>query len=106
MAKHTDLPWVYRPEHPGFTIGTWIEDQRGYTGFGTVAARVPSSSETGEADAEFITRAVNAHDALLEAARLTVAWWENPDYYNPERLVPGFVQAARTALAKVEGRAE
>lgn len=45
-------------------------------------------------------RAVNAHDALVEAARLTVAWWENPEYFNSERNMPEFVQAARAALVK------
>lgn len=59
MAEHTPLPWIVDP------IPAAARVVRGeYVGPGGVVAQA-----TCPADAEFIARAVNAHQALVDACR-------------------------------------
>lgn len=68
-TKHTPTPWSYRKNSTFYDIS-------GSGGFGHIADTCASSAtvpfngrsiELGEANAEFIVRACNAHDALVEA---------------------------------------
>lgn len=81
MAKsHTPGPWVFDAKNVGHAFGNQYgiyshPDSQGWAG-PTVAnvpvessGRVPVDEEQSKANAEFIVRAVNAHDALLAAAR-------------------------------------
>lgn len=58
---HSPLPWVRNC----FLITSRHGDEVAHTGFGHLP---PSRSKEAEANAEFIVRAVNAHDILVSAA--------------------------------------
>lgn len=92
-TKHTQLPWVQT--HKGGSItspskprSTIIYDEGLFDG------------EEGEANAEFIVRAVNSHYELLEALKECV---EELNGANAHRNITCYVKG-RQAIAKAEGR--
>lgn len=87
--RHTPTPWQdvaisgVRHDHDGFTVWThWLPDQ---------------PSEQRRANVEFIVRAVNCHEELIEALKAVVAV--------ADRKTVEFDQA-RAAIAKAEGGVE
>ena len=101
QMKHTDRPWKVRSR---FDI---VQDRGNQGGdfVGTVRGNSPylpaSVKEQDEANAEFIVRAVNAHDELLSALNgLLCAHDSGTIRMMPEHTA---VIAARSAIAKAEG---
>ena len=64
-ATHTPTPW--KASKPEASSGWWYIDPMD-SGFGDIATCWDALTSMGEANAAFIVRAANAHDALLEAA--------------------------------------
>lgn len=64
-TKHTPTPWKVMPYGDG---GTYIIGPD-YKPMGTAIARVPLGNKKQDADAEFIVRCVNSHEALVEAVK-------------------------------------
>ncbi len=62
-------------------------------------AMVYGGQETGRATAELIVRAVNAHEALVEAVRATLEYWELAGFAECEPGCECIVQEMQAALA-------
>ena len=97
-AKHTPTPWF----HCGAEIGMATET----SGYG-VATATDTNFAQAEANAEFIVRAVNAHDAMLEA--LKIIWGELGRTHLEKRKLTvdgnfALMSWAANAIAKAEGR--
>jgi hypothetical protein len=104
-AKHTPLPWRLNPaSHP--TIG----DIGNPSVFKTVAS---TWNDEGLADARFIVRAVNAHEALVQASTAFLAAYEEQDSAIPDSdlddeqtksitVTLGDLRALRRALASAD----
>ena len=91
FADHSPLPW-----HVGPYYRFDIEARDGRVGGGS-----PSFTPRGDANAEFIVRAVNSHDALVAALKAARAWMDD------RRELAEIVQAildADVALLKAEDR--
>ena len=83
MSKHTELPWRVsesKREPNLVKIGT---GDGGWLGLAHVFG---DSDEEAEANAEFIVRAVNCHDDLLEACRRAMEAMQKhaPIYFNTD----------------------
>ena len=86
MAKHSPTPWDYDPE------SDFHNDPSGIVYVDISAGDVPDSEsrfaridkgKTAKADAAFIVRAVNAHDALVAACEAAVKVFERFSYLPP-----------------------
>lgn len=89
MSNHTPTPWEV-----GEDVG---QAERSIV---TAECRDICTCETGfgdaEANAEFIVRAVNAHDDLLNACREIL----RADEYTPDWHVTDAIELAKAAIAK------
>jgi hypothetical protein len=95
MTTHTPGPWRYEKRGDG-SVGIWAQNDTKVIGM--TAGWESEFEEPTEANAEFIVRACNSHDELLEALHRTLA------------LLPGradwpAVVFARAAIAKATGSA-
>lgn len=86
---HIDICAGYRQTPDGRSRADWIAE--------LAAENVDGGRERNQANAEFIVRACNSHEELVEIARLVVAIC---DGIEPESLVG----MARAALAKADGQ--
>ena len=102
-TKHTTTPWVY---HSGMVWkdGPDVFPQGDRDGV-PIARMDRETDETvpteRDANAEFIVRAVNVHEELVEACRLLIAWDESHDNAS---LISTATSKARAAIAKAEGK--
>ena len=99
MSEHTPTPWatkeemIHAEDGDGRTIATMNHHQRGHN----------------DADAEFIVRAVNAHDKLLAVLEdllddvYCVVDFGCP-FEDPNNCMHTTVMAARAAIAKAEAK--
>lgn len=94
-TKHTPTPWHISDEHR-------IVDEQG----GLVADVKYAKATTAEAmaDAEFISRAVNSHEALLEAAKKVVKEYSALPINGPETVIIKSIDDLQEAIAQAEGR--
>lgn len=105
-TPHSPTPWTMFRERGGFT--------RIYGGQGpplVVATLIggldgdAACGPTTDANAEFICRAVNAHDDLIAALKALADFCEAYDQgYRGDEGFPDAVRAARAVQAKAEGR--
>lgn len=93
-AKHAPLPWTFDE------LPEWGEI---YDANGGLIATVNETAEEIKADAEFIVRAVNCHDELLEALQLFLQGATRIDYDENSWVFVEAVDAARAAIAKATG---
>ena len=107
MAEHSKTPWRFVTPDPKGWMGTGtILDADGKTvcDFGDCEQYYPPQGEPpSEADQEFILRAVNSHDALVEALNACLAYIPGSEVHNwPPgwRLRDAALRLARAALAK------
>lgn len=97
--KHTETPWFIGEDNSIFVVGFCIATVNG------ASEQMPGAL----ADAEFIVRACNAHDELLEAAKKQVALIESEEMKGvqlPIAKAISFQEALnklRQAIAKAEG---
>lgn len=70
----------------------------------TANALTPDSDAEARANAAAIVRAVNAHDALVDALKANIAQWESWKAFEGEE--PACITQARAALAKAKGGAK
>ena len=97
MENHTPTPWIVSED--GATIKSkWI------TSFGTPIMVAELSgyiigNRVQKANAEFIVRAVNAHEELVEALTLVFHQAENFE----QKAFDMWLEDARAALAKAKG---
>lgn len=67
MSEHTPIPWKFTgPYHGGLTLGGFLQGDTAYE-VGQRKGTLWVALTRREADAEFITRACNAHEDLLAA---------------------------------------
>jgi hypothetical protein len=118
MTKHTALPWKVVAEDIGDETFIYAPvGIKGADGFDVVSYEggfTPNSEwklDVIKANADFIIRACNSHDELVEALKAASVFIKNgielgfirmpdKDIPDPAHLVPGMVE---TALAKAEG---
>ena len=90
MSEHTPIPWKASDDRKDF-IGQYGEKEGWniWTEDGTaVVAFSPSYGACGEADANFIIKAVNSHDQLVEALKMLEYNEEGiPDTYPSKAVV-------------------
>lgn len=97
MTKHTPTPWNIVTEKNYSSIENYEEDVQ--------ICKIPLFGE-GKADAEFIVRAVNSHEALAAALRDLTSWFKyakKHGYENARELNPVYLEQAQAALAKAKG---
>lgn len=87
---HTLLPWELVPQNgAGPIIARKVEtgNQMTPTRIRLVAQVFERGNSLKEdrANAEFIIRAVNCHQELLEACKLVIEWYENSGASDPDR---------------------
>ena len=82
-TKHTPTPWIINPQHTGGIFASFGE-------------RI---GECGQANAEFIVKAVNSHDALVEALKEAVRIFERFPITTEEAGLPWY-KLAKQALVK------
>lgn len=74
-SSHTPTPWIVsggREED-----GRMVKIGTGEKGWLGVAAAFGDTPEEAEANAAFIVKAVNAHDDLIHALKMAIAWMKN-----------------------------
>jgi hypothetical protein len=89
--KHTLTPWYATGPH----VQSAILNEDNY-----VCQADGDSEIQAIANAEFIVRAVNAHDELLGIAKELCAWEQDPDKYGGD--LADLACRARAAIAKAE----
>ena len=113
--KHTPTPWVYpRDAHPApdMSIFSTVKPKGATSEHGPCVAHVLVADDTtgflprGQyvANAEFIVRAVNAHEALVEAARALIHYDTNEKADGVQMMVDydNALSKAKAALALIE----
>ena len=108
-VKHTVTPWkVVQHEHVNGEL--WLTILKGSMdvthnkmyGSDIGSFRYSAlSPEENQANAEFIVRAVNVHDELVEACKSRIDEWHST-FRNMERREPKSLKLARAAIAKAE----
>lgn len=96
--KHTPTPWfISAKEQDGYCINSLADE------FNPLVAEtvdfVPCFGDDGKANADFIVRAVNSHEALVEACKHAF------HYFNTK--APNFARTRKQlkdAIAEAEGR--
>jgi hypothetical protein len=105
MSKHTETPWRnVLNQHNDHTSEVWARNDR-------VVVALCGTGNEAVANAEFIVRAVNAHDELLEALKEAEKVLETASRYFPKsiqnndrfHLLNVLANAVRPAIAKAEG---
>lgn len=92
MTPHTPTPWEAWPDGPENRLGYRIAQP----GPNVVLARVDWKALNKEANAAFIIRAVNNHDALVEALRELLGGIEAEDNGNTGSLARAQQKAVNT----------
>lgn len=76
---HTPIPWAVE-QRDGHSVGPryviMSPSQHEHSRIAVCSERGIAEGESALANAAFITRACNAHEALVEAAQQTAAWLE------------------------------
>lgn len=74
--KHTPTPWHLQANTHVPNVGIYrdVTEKGDVHGTWEVIAFLDNDMERARANAEFIVRAVNSHEALLEAAKLLFRW--------------------------------
>ena len=97
MTQHTPTPWNAENAAGDFQALIYgVDDPTGKT---------IALTYTGNADAEFIVRACNAHDELVDACRAFVSLWPVLPGYDKPKATPEVITVwnmAKQALAKAE----
>ena len=110
MSKHTPIPWiVQKPRGPQHAIDRKCEivapDPEGHGEMVIVGEHTGIECLTWD-NAEFIVKAANCHDDLLDALdhceKILNAWFAFPGD-DPGRRAMAAVNKARAAIAKAEG---
>lgn len=115
MSEHTLLPWVisghygllmseiYAPGSSRAVATVWTKKMAPSRGSRKGEA---VAWPEGEANAEFIVRACNAHQNLLEALTLAIRYLEHPDVQALPFALPASVplEKARAAVAMAKGK--
>ena len=114
-SKHTQLPWRFGrtdmsesimivDNHDNYVAAVRIRQ----TGGGAISAAMEGPRRS---NAEFIVRACNSHDELLEACKAVIEWWEEHEYdtagsgveeYNLYDDEPEMVTLARKTIEQAE----
>ena len=107
MSGHTPLPWTTRKARPGHDrdVGIVAPGCAGVIAecFEEFRAKGERHPEEAEANAEYIVRACNSHEELLEALRQIDNEAGCPAAeYMPA--LPRIWEIARAAIAKAKGR--
>ena len=87
--SHTPTPW--RSSFPSYVIGGGIKICQ--------LKGIYINNPNREADAEFIVRACNSHDELLEACEKLVAW---DNGHGNDELYTDACEIAKRAIAKTQ----
>lgn len=99
--KHTPTPWKTEKNKDAYAGGTGILPRKHSGHYVGVMFR----SNPNEAnDAEFIVRACNAHEELLEATKNAVVFLEASMVTKPTDDVSMALSHLRAAIAKAEGQ--
>ena len=120
MTEHTPTPWHWIDAYSGAHIVTpSIHDDLAGIKAGPeevlsllASDEQPACLDISVADADFLLRAVNAHDALLAACKALVADcnYEHDDMCSTHRVSSAqcdcHIGQARAAIAKAEGQSE
>ena len=97
IALHSSLPWVSKAPYAEIVAADGslvIEDAFGFQGDYKVQL----------ANAAFICRACNSHDALVAALRMVVGYLRAAEHWPRKADHMGLLQDAEQALALAEGR--
>ena len=111
ITGHTPGPWtIYDDggeEDSSDIIMAWIDDEDSGEKYDIAAMLLDRPIGERKANAEFIIRACNSHDALLEALEEYDLFSQQNDNWSDgdEFDVPEFVLKARAAIAKAKGGA-
>lgn len=119
-AKHTPTPWVASPDEYDEELGQWtirddndgyIADVRNpYTDYDMQVAYAADPACRIRHDAAFIVRAVNSHEALVDA----LIWCSGSPSFAPDgearegwlKLCQPLIDASLNDLSKTEGSGE
>ncbi|TLN00392.1 hypothetical protein FDZ73_19610 [bacterium] len=99
MGEYTPKPWAIEKCKCGHECCTsyHIVDKNGHS--------LGVDSRFDKEDAQFIVKAVNCHDELLEACKDALAWGFNREYANNDFSSAAKVyRALKTVIAKAEGK--
>lgn len=99
MSTHTQIPWQHKAITPKGTQAIFSEGKRIATCYASYDCG--QNKKSCAANAAFIIRAVNCHEELVAALKDVLTEMEVFDPRGNGR----FMENARTALAKAEGRA-
>lgn len=109
-VKHTPTPWIVSEYPMGYGIER-VEDSKNCPVRGSVAFidRIVGSAsypDQAKANAGFILRAVNAHEALIEAAKAGEYLGDKlgAGIELPPAMIAEKLRIIRAAIAKAEGR--
>lgn len=94
MSDHTPTPWV-------LCTKDCISDEARMTTIASCSGSSRISLGEQEANAGFIVRAANAHDALVEVAKMVDAWGHGIRHHTAHE--SSLVKTARAALKLAEG---
>lgn len=109
VSGHTPTPWVAveQKSKDGYSLGWIINHSNGRIGWSSYATAEPNEGEgppysIGAANAAFIVRAVNSHEALVKALTDVMTWIDNwsPEFTQDDEW-PADRDAASAALASV-----
>lgn len=94
--KHTPLPWKTEGRHI-------LSSKENFPDFIAICGRLDTEphSEENKANAELIIRAVNSHDALVEALRIAEMGLRG-EYPHYTHKIPSAKSAREAALYKVQ----
>ncbi len=104
MTEHTKTPWEYKAPYYDWTAGAIIMN-------GVIIAKmvkqVTMDCETLNANAEFIVKAVNSHEALVDACKQALNTFTSTSYESKgdehgirwTEVTPGFLHDAGHSIA-------
>jgi hypothetical protein len=110
-TQHTPTPWYYDAEtktiraksREAFDKSTQMGDYRGciVADLSEAIGEREHAIPEAEANAAFIVRAVNSHDALLEVLDAALTWWHS-DVRRIQVKEPAWLESARAAIRKAK----
>ncbi len=109
-AKHTPTPWVFIPMNEYVYDAAFKYRIEGEDGFSPCCIYADGTKNKGttEANAAFIVRACNSHDALVDALKKATDILERIDtqetrlVFTKDHEIPDLVKSSRQALADAE----
>lgn len=98
--EHTPTPWKKSENNWGKVN---IHNFPNGGGTNLIADLIGNAKEM-DSNADFIVRAVNSHDELVEACKEVLLWAKTPGNHGGNPYCMEFVKKAEKALAKAEGK--